>query len=180
MAARILAVLTAFFLIFAGQAFALSWQEAVYHYAKLYNLNPCVVFAVIDTESSGNPNAITVNYHNRYRSYKTRRSALKLVKSRYGNMDIGLMQINYYWTRQELKITKAMLLNPVYNIDIGEWILKELLKKYGNYTEAVMRYHSSDYAKGLRYVKKVIKAYQNDRWFCRREKDDTTAEIAEK
>ncbi len=131
MAARILAVLTAFFLIFAGPAFALSWQQAVYHYAKLYKLNPCVVFAVIDTESSGNPNAITVNYHNRYRSYKTRRSALKLVKN-------------------------------------------------GNYTEAVMRYHSSDYAKGLRYVKKVIKAYQNDRWFCRREKDDTTAEIAEK
>ena len=154
-------------MISAVKAQAFTWQDAVYHYAKLYQINPCIVFAIIDTESSGNSNTITVNYNHKHRSYKTRIQALKVIRSRYKNMDIGLMQINYYWIRKKLKVTKSMLLQPLYNIDIGEWLLKTLLNKYDHYNDAVMAYHSLDPAKGRHYLQKVIRAYQADRWHCK-------------
>ncbi len=151
----------------AVRTYAFTWQDGVYHYAKLYKINPCVVFAIIDTESSGNSNAITVNYDHRHRSYRTRRQALKVIGYRYRDMDIGLMQINYYWIRKKLKVTKSMLLKPLYNIDIGEWLLKELLIKYNyDYTKAVTAYHSSDYKRGTYYAEKVKRAYKRNRWDC--------------
>jgi len=130
----------ALMIFFANSASAYTWQQAVYHYAKLYKLNPCVVFAIIDTESSGNPNTVTVNRKNRYWTYRKRQNSLKAVSYRYENMDIGLMQINYYWISKKLRIKKRRLLDPLYNIDIGEWLLRQLLNKYGDYTKAVMHY----------------------------------------
>jgi len=151
----------------AAKTYALTWQSAVYHYANLYRINPCVIFAIVNTESSGNPNAITINYRSGYRSYRTRRAALHLIKARYRNIDIGLMQINYFWISKKLKVSKSMLLNPLYNIDIGEWLFKNLLVKYDhNYRKAIAAYHSSDPAKGRHYLNKVLQTYNRNRRLC--------------
>lgn len=90
--------------------------------------------------------------------------ALKFAK-KSNNVDLGLMQINYLWWGKKLGYTKAELLNPWINIDVGCKILKKLLDKYHSYVKAVKRYHSSNPFLNSVYLRKVEEAY----WEYRRQ-----------
>ena len=133
----------------------------VVHFSKLYGLNPYVVLAVIGQESGGNPYAIRVNgKHGKSYIPDDYKEAVRIAY-RYGdNIDLGYMQVNYKWWGKRLGLSKWELLIPKVNIQAGCYILYLMLKKYGNYTEAVAHYHSSNYYRGMRYARSVAYIYK--------------------
>ena len=94
-----------------------SEQEIVYECAEKYGLDPAIVFAVIETESSFNKN-IGVNSYN----------------------CAGLMQLNLTYSAQ-YGVTYDNY-NDVYtNVNGGCMLLSQLYNKYGDYHKALMAYN---------------------------------------
>ncbi|MFK3667206.1 transglycosylase SLT domain-containing protein [Ochrobactrum teleogrylli] len=56
-------------------------------------------------------------------------------------IDLGCMQINYYYHGQEFPSVAAMLM-PSLNVDYAARFLKQLHTREGNWTMAVARYHA--------------------------------------
>jgi len=56
-------------------------------------------------------------------------------------IDLGCMQINYYYHRQEFPSVASMLI-PSLNVDYAARFLKQLRTREGNWTMAVARYHA--------------------------------------
>jgi len=97
------------------------WVEA----GLRYSINPALLVAIAQQESSLNPEAINVSNRN-------------------GSRDIGLMQINSLWFKR-LKahgITETDLYDPCLNIHIGAWILAQQIEIFGNTWEAVGAYNA--------------------------------------
>ncbi|MCI9015622.1 MAG: lytic transglycosylase domain-containing protein [Clostridia bacterium] len=90
------------------------YSEYVYKYAKEYNIDPLLVFAIIKAESNFNPNVIS------------------------SSKAIGLMQLMDATAEEiarKLNITfqeKSSLYNPELNIQLGVKYFSNLLKEYNN------------------------------------------------
>ncbi|WP_425349396.1 transglycosylase SLT domain-containing protein [Falsochrobactrum shanghaiense] len=56
-------------------------------------------------------------------------------------IDLGCMQINYYYHNQEFSSVAAML-TPSLNVDYAARFLRRLREREGNWTMAVARYHA--------------------------------------
>ncbi len=100
------------------------WQEA----AERYNINPHVLHAIAQCESSLNPQAM-----NRSHTERT------------GTYDIGLMQINSS-NLPALKaygIGESELLDACTSINVGAWILAQKMQRHGNNWEAVGAYNAA-------------------------------------
>lgn len=151
---------------FLKQMYPRKYSEQVYFYSKQYNVDPNLIFAMIKAESNFNPRIV---------SHKEA---------------IGLMQVipeTGGWVAENIGIkgyNKDMLFNPDYNINIGTWYLKYLLKQFNNnVTLAVAAYNGgsgnvlnwlkdkrySENGSNLKnvpfpetdkYIKKVIKNYR--------------------
>ena len=146
------------------KVYPIHYAEEVFHYATEYELDPCLVFAVIKVESDFTPNAV----------------------SRAGAQ--GLMQImpdtaDWIAWRQGREHDGRRILEPEYNIDMGCYLLSYLMEYYGgNIDYALAAYNagkgavdgwleSSEYFDGSKlripyeetdnYVKKVNFAYKS-------------------
>lgn len=109
--------------------------SAVHRYSHKHQVNPDVVFKIIQTESSYNPKA-------------------------RGGSSVGLMQIIPRWHKDKIK--GRNLYNVDTNVEVGVKILKEHLEDTdGNVRKALWRYNAS--SKKKQYADKVLKAGKHKR-----------------
>lgn len=122
------------------------WDEA----GKKYNLDPWLIFAYAQTESSLNPSAVNKN------------------KS---SIDRGIMQINSYWlpTLKKYNITTEHLFDSCVSIFIGSWIIRQNINQYGYNYNGLVAYNVGNphdpnkKAVGQKYYQKLVKNYNTMR-----------------
>ena len=71
------------------------------------------------------------------------------------NIDLGVMQLNFYWHGSHFKNIEEML-TPSSNINYGAKFLSELYKQHGTWQKAVRYYHSSSPEHYKQYSRKVL------------------------
>ena len=81
--------------------------------------------------------------------------ALTNIKNFTKNVDIGCMQINYYYHGKKFKNFNDMI-NPKINVLYAGYFLLDLREKHGTWKEAIMRYHSSNPRRKKNYYNKVL------------------------
>ena len=80
---------------------------------------------------------------------------LKHTEKGDNNLDVGCMQINLKWHKQNFKDIKDMLaIEP--NISYAASFLIQLKNKHGSWEKAIKHYHSSDPIKNKPYLNKVL------------------------
>lgn len=110
-----------------------SWESA----AARYGVNPYVLYAIAQQESSLNPQAVNNNIN--------------------GSTDFGLTQINSVWLPHLKKfgINAKNLMDPCTNLHAGAYILALSVRQYGNTWNAIGAYHSSTPARRDRYAQSI-------------------------
>lgn len=105
----------------------------------------------------------TLNHSGKGLYFETRAEALDYLKkaTQKGrtNIDVGCMQINYYWHGDQFASLEQMI-EPARNIEYAASYLKELYGRHGSWVEAVKHYHSPDDARGARYLKRFQAAHR--------------------
>lgn len=72
------------------------------------------------------------------------------------NIDIGCMQINFRWHNQAFDDLPSMI-DPVQNTKYAARLLRDLHDRLGDWTTAVMHYHSNDAERGKAYAARVMR-----------------------
>lgn len=122
-----------------AQATALcTWESA----AARYGVNPHVLYAIAQQESSLNPRAINRNSN--------------------GSYDFGLTQINSLWLQHlsQYGITAEHLMDPCTNLHVGAYILALSVRRHGNTWEAIGAYHSNTPWRRDRYAQAIHRRLQ--------------------
>lgn len=73
------------------------------------------------------------------------------------SFDVGIMQINNWWL-DRYGITLEAALDPLANIYLGCWILKNEISRHSTLRQAIGAYHSPNPAKADRYAAQVLAA----------------------
>lgn len=87
-----------------------------------------------------------------------------------GTYSVGLMQINSSWfpTLQKYGIEESQLWEPCINIQVGAWILRQEVDRYGYSWEAIGAYYAGAYnTKNYRWKIRHYREYATkvlDRW----------------
>lgn len=105
-------------------AYPLKYEELVYQYAEMYELPPSLVFAVIRTESSFDPNA---------ESLAGAKGLMQLVDS------------TYEWVYDRLigdPRSADTIFEPEANVRCGCRLLQYLIKRFGNVETALAAYNA--------------------------------------
>lgn len=118
------------------------WDEA----GRKYGLDPWLIFAYAQTESTLNPLAINKN-----------RSSI----------DRGLMQINSYWlaTLKKYNISTEHLFDSCVSIFVGSWIIRQNINQYGYNYNGLVAYNVGNpfdpnkKAVGQKYYGKLMQNY---------------------
>lgn len=122
------------------------WAAAAYRYQVPAEL----LYAMGSVESSHNPKARAV--------------------ANDGTYSVGLMQINSSWfqTLRRYGIEEGHLWEPCTNIQVGAWILRQEVDRYGYSWEAIGAYYAGAYnAKNYRWKIRHYREYATkvlDRW----------------
>lgn len=100
------------------------WDQA----AQRYGVSAALLYAVAKTESNLNPLAMNLSH-----------------KERTGTYDIGLMQINsgHLPRLARYGITERDLFDACTNIQVGAWLLADVIRRHGNSWEAVGAYNAA-------------------------------------
>jgi hypothetical protein len=98
------------------------------HHAARFGLEPELLRAIALVESGGRPHAVNGGH-----------------QSRTGTRDLGLMQINSAWLPRLRRhgIQEADLFEPCTSIEVGAWVLSDLIARHGNTWDAVGAYNAS-------------------------------------
>ena len=71
------------------------------------------------------------------------------------NIDLGVMQLNFYWHGKHFENIEEML-TPSSNINYGAKFLSDLYRQHGSWQKAVRYYHSSSPEHYRQYSRKVL------------------------
>ena len=87
---------------------------------------------------------------------------LKNVEKKDFNLDVGCMQINLKWHKNNFKkISDMLAIEP--NVSYAASFLLQLKNKHGSWNKAIKHYHSSDPNKNKPYLIKVNKFWKNQK-----------------
>lgn len=122
-------------------SYATPYKECFIMAGIYYQIPPDLLYVIAKTETNLNPHSININKNKTY--------------------DIGIMQINSSWLKklQKAGITPKDLINPCLNIQIGAWILKDNIKRYGLNLKAIGAYNSQNPYYQKIYTLKVFNEY---------------------
>ena len=100
----------------------------------------------------------TLNHNGKSMFFDTKKQmrnyVFKNLKRNDFNIDVGCMQINIKWHKNNFKkISDMFEVNP--NISYAASFLQQLKNKYGSWDKAIKHYHSSDPKKNKPYLIKV-------------------------
>ncbi len=114
--------------------------------ARRYNVDPKLVNAVIQTESSGKPGAINTTGGG---------------KGAYGPMQVRQAALADYNAANGTKYGMQDLLNPRIGVDVGTWYLGQQLDKFNDPNKALVAYNEGAASKNVEtgstpYVQKVM------------------------
>ena len=98
------------------------------HHGARFGIDPLLLRAIATVESGLRPEAMNTEH-----------------QARTGTQDHGLMQINSGWlpTLQRYGIDAQALRQPCTSIEVGAWILADLIKRHGNSWDAVGAYNAA-------------------------------------
>lgn len=125
-----------------------------------YNILPGLLISIANCESNLSPWVIglsgrAVNNQN----IQTAADKIKeLNHSGITNMDIGVMQINYYFHQKNFANIEEMLL-PENNINYAALLLSNLYKKHKSWQTAIRYYHSKNAVHNRPYSRKIVMEY---------------------
>lgn len=112
-----------------------------------YDVPLGILYAVGLTET-GRKNSLqpyAMNIEGRAEFFTSQSAAIKRFEEVHAQgtklIDLGCMQINHYYHRNEFPSVAAML-QPSMNVDYAARFLKRLREREGNWTMAVARYHA--------------------------------------
>ena len=106
----------------------------------------------------------TVNHAGKSLFFDTKKQmqkyVLKHVEGNDHNLDVGCMQINLKWHKNNFKkITDMFAIEP--NVSYAASFLLQLKNKHGSWDKAIKHYHSSDPNKNKPYLIKVKQFWKN-------------------
>lgn len=105
-----------------------AWADCFAHHAARFGLEPELLRAIALVESGGRPQAVNGAH-----------------QSRTGTRDLGLMQINSAWLPRLRRhgIQEQDLFEPCTSIEVGAWVLSDLVERHGNTWDAVGAYNAA-------------------------------------
>jgi len=119
--------------------------------------------AIADVESGHNPWAL--NIEGKVYQFASKEQALTMAKQADAegrSFDSGIMQVNNFWLKK-YGIPLETAFDPLANIYLGSWILKQEIDRHGQTWEAVGAYHSPDEVRGGKYAEMVKEALNKGR-----------------
>lgn len=123
---------------FFGTCEAGDYRQCFVEAGRQYGIAPDLLEAMAKVESGYRPDAVNQNSD--------------------GSVDVGLLQINSFWYRSLGKKRWMALGDPWYNARVGAWILAQSIQSHGYTWEAVGCYNARSKIKRTAYVRKVMKA----------------------
>ena len=108
----------------------------------------------------------TVNHAGKSLFFDTKKQmkkyVLENVEKKDFNLDVGCMQINLKWHKNNFKkISDMLAIEP--NVSYAASFLLQLKNKHGSWNKAIKHYHSSDPNKNKPYLIKVNKFWKNQK-----------------
>ena len=108
----------------------------------------------------------TVNHSGKSLFFDTKKQmkkyVLENVEKKDFNLDVGCMQINLKWHKNNFKkISDMLAIEP--NVSYAASFLLQLKNKHGSWNKAIKHYHSSDPNKNKPYLIKVNKFWKNQK-----------------
>lgn len=105
-----------------------AWADCFAHHAARFGLEPELLRAIALVESGGRPHAVNGAH-----------------QGRTGTRDLGLMQINSAWLPRLRRhgIQETDLFEPCTSIEVGAWVLSDLVARHGNTWDAVGAYNAA-------------------------------------
>jgi len=111
--------------------------------------------AIADVESGSNPWSLNIEGKGyKFASKEKAVATAKHAEAEGRSFDSGIMQVNNFWLKK-YGIPLEAAFDPLANIYLGSWILKQEIARHGQTWEAVGAYHSPNEAKGRRYAEMV-------------------------
>lgn len=120
-----------------------------------------LVRAIARIESGLNP--WTLNIAGRSYFFNSKEEALAKVRESWSSgrsIDVGLMQVNRWWL-ERYSISLEAALDPLANIYLGGWILKQELERHKTVRAAVGAYHSPNRRRAGNYADQVMNALES-------------------
>ncbi len=119
--------------------------------------------AIADVESGSNPWALNIEGRGYRLVSKEKAVAMaKQADAEGRSFDSGIMQVNNFWLKK-YGIPLEVAFDPLANIYLGSWILKQEIDRHGLNWQAVGAYHSPNEARGRRYAEMVKDALARGR-----------------
>lgn len=124
------------------------------------NIPSGLLLAIATVESGSEPYALNIQGKSVIVRNKTEAVALihEALAEGINNIDVGVMQLNVKWHRENFKSIEEML-EPKKNIEYAVGFLLKLYKKYGDWHKAVRFYHSSTAEYYRKYSRKITLAW---------------------
>ncbi|MDD2464478.1 MAG: lytic transglycosylase domain-containing protein [Desulfobulbus sp.] len=111
--------------------------------------------AIANVESGSSPWSLNIEGKGYRLTSKEKAVAMaKHAEAEGCSFDSGIMQVNNFWLKK-YGIPLEAAFDPLANIYLGSWILKQEIDRHGQTWEAVGAYHSPNESKGRRYAEMV-------------------------
>ena len=131
--------------------------------AKFWGVPVAWTQAIAEVESGHNPWAL--NIEGKGYQFASKEKAVTMAKQADAegrSFDSGVMQVNNFWLKK-YGIPLEAAFDPLANIYLGSWILKQEIERHGQTWEAVGAYHSPNAARGGEYAEMVKVALSKGR-----------------
>ncbi|UCM86416.1 MAG: lytic transglycosylase domain-containing protein (plasmid) [Rickettsia endosymbiont of Culicoides impunctatus] len=125
-----------------------------------YDIPSGLLLALADVESNYQPYSLNISGKSVISNSveQAKNIAEQYLQKGKQNIDIGVMQLNYFWHGKNFT-SIAEMLTPKKNINYAAQLLTSLYKQHGSWHKAVRHYHSRNPKYHRQYSRKVLVAW---------------------